>query len=120
MGALCTHYFTEDHMGTTDTLTKSQNNLKIEPKLNVPEPRLWKVIFINDEITTMEFIVEVLKNIFDYEEDQAQAMTMRIHQEGAGIIAVFPHEIAEQKGIETTILARNNGFPLQVKLEPEA
>ncbi len=107
-------------MGTTDTLTKSQNNLKIDPKLNVPEPRLWKVIFINDEITTMEFIVEVLKNIFDYEEDQAQDMTMRIHAEGAGIIAVFPHEIAEQKGIETTILARNNGFPLQVKLEPEA
>jgi ATP-dependent Clp protease adaptor protein ClpS len=106
-------------MGTSDTLTKSQNNLKIEPKLNIPEPRLWKVIFINDEITTMEFIVEVLKNIFDYEDDQAQDMTMRIHQEGAGVIAVYPHEIAEQKGIETTILSRNNGFPLQVKLEPE-
>lgn len=107
-------------MGTTDTLTKSQNNLKIEPKLNIPEPRMWKVIFINDEITTMEFIVETLKNIFEYEENQAQEMTMRIHQEGAGIIAVYPHEIAEQKGIETTILARNNGFPLQVKLEPES
>jgi ATP-dependent Clp protease adaptor protein ClpS len=111
--------FTEDQMEITDTLTKSQNNLKIEPKLNVPEPRLWKVIFINDEITTMEFIVEILKNIFEYEEEQATSMTMCIHQEGAGVIAVYPHEIAEQKGIETTIMARNNGFPLQVKLEPE-
>jgi ATP-dependent Clp protease adapter protein ClpS len=44
---------------------------------------------------------------------------MRIHQDGAGIVAVYPYELAEQKGIETTMLARNNGFPLQVKLEPE-
>ena len=46
-------------------------------------------------------------------------MTMCIHQEGAGVVAVYPFEIAEQKGIEVTVLARNNGFPLQVKLEPE-
>ena len=104
---------------STDTPTKVQNNLKIEPKLNIPEPRLFKVIFINDEITTMEFIVETLKNIFDYSEDEAEAMTIRIHTEGAGVIAVYPYELAEQKGIESTVLARNNGFPLQVKLEPE-
>ena len=106
-------------MPNTDTPTKVETNLKIEPKLNIPEPRQFKVIFINDEITTMEFIIECLKNIFDYEEDAASAMTMRIHQEGAGVVAVLPFEIAEQKGIESTILARNNGFPLQVKLEPE-
>lgn len=104
---------------STDTPTKVQNNLKIEPKLNIPEPRMFKVIFINDEITTMEFIVETLKNVFDYDEEEAHAMTMRIHQEGAGVIAVYPYELAEQKGIESTVLARNNGFPLQVKLEPE-
>jgi ATP-dependent Clp protease adapter protein ClpS len=42
---------------------------------------------------------------------------MQIHAEGSGVIAVYPFEIAEQKGIEATVLARNNGFPLQVKLE---
>ena len=105
---------------STDTPTKVQNNLKIEPKLNIPEPRMFKVIFINDEITTMEFIIETLKNVFDFEEDAAHAMTMRIHQEGSGVVAVYPYELAEQKGIETTVMARNHGFPLQVKLEPEA
>jgi ATP-dependent Clp protease adaptor protein ClpS len=104
---------------STDTPTKVQNNLKIEPKLNIPEPRMFKVIFINDEITTMEFIIETLKNVFDYDEEDANEMTMRIHQEGAAIVAVYPYELAEQKGIESTVLARNNGFPLQVKLEPE-
>jgi len=103
-----------------ETLTKTQNNLKIEPKLNIHEPRMFKVLFINDEITTMEFIVEVLKNVFEYEEDRAQNLTMQIHQEGSGVVAVLPYELAEQKGIEVTVLARNNGFPLQVKLEPEA
>jgi ATP-dependent Clp protease adaptor protein ClpS len=107
-------------MSQTDTPTKVQNNLKIEPKLNIPEPRLFKVIFINDEITTMEFIIEVLKNVFDFDEDEAQDIMMTIHTDGAGVVAVYPYEIAEQKGIETTVLARNNGFPLQVKLEPEA
>lgn len=106
-------------MTSPETLTKTQNNLKIEPKLNIPEPRMFKVLFINDEITTMEFIIEVLKNIFDYTEDRAQDLTVRIHTEGSGVVAVLPYELAEQKGIETTMLARNNGFPLQVKLEPE-
>lgn len=99
---------------------KQKHSLEIEPKLNIPEPRMFKVIFINDEITTMEFIIETLKNIMDYDEDQANAMTMKIHEDGSGVVAVLPYEIAEQKGIEVTVLARNHGFPLQVKLEPEA
>jgi ATP-dependent Clp protease adaptor protein ClpS len=104
---------------SSDTVIKNQTNLKIEPRLNLQEPKRFRVVFINDETTTMEFIVEVLKNIFNYDEESAQEMTMRIHQDGAGIVAVYPYELAEQKGIETTMLARNNGFPLQVKLEPE-
>jgi ATP-dependent Clp protease adaptor protein ClpS len=104
---------------SSDTVIKNQTNLKIEPRLNLQEPKRFRVVFINDETTTMEFIVEVLKNIFNYDEESAQEMTMRIHQDGAGVVAVYPYELAEQKGIETTMLARNNGFPLQVKLEPE-
>lgn len=107
-------------MSQTDTPVKIQDNLKIEPKLNIPEPRLFKVIFINDEITTMEFIVETLKTIFDYDEDEAMDLMQRVHTEGSGVVAVYPYELAEQKGIEATMLARSNGFPLQVKLEPEA
>jgi ATP-dependent Clp protease adapter protein ClpS len=58
--------------------------------------------------------------VFGYEQEQAHAKTIQIHEEGSGVIAVYPYEIAEHKGIEATVLARNNAFPLQVKLEPDS
>ena len=108
-------------MPETDTAIKRrvENALKLDPKLNIAEPRMFKVIFVNDEVTTMEFIIECLKAIFRYEEEAAVAKTHQIHEEGSGVVGVYPFEIAEQKGIEATVLARNNGFPLQIKLEVE-
>jgi len=61
-----------------------------------------------------------LVTIFNHTPESAEAVTMKIHEEGSGIAAVLPYEMAEQKGVEVTQLARNNGFPLQVKLEPDA
>lgn len=104
-------------MPETAIKTRNETRLKNDPKLNIQEPPLFKVIFVNDEITTMEFIIETLKSLFNYDEEDAHAKTVQIHEEGSGVIASYPFEIAEQKGIETTLLARNNGFPLQVKLE---
>jgi ATP-dependent Clp protease adaptor protein ClpS len=102
-----------------DTKTETIVRPRIAEDLSVKEPPLFKVIYINDESTTMEFVVETLKSIFDYEEDQAHDVTVRIHSDGSAVVAVLPFEIAEQKGIEVTLLARNNGFPLQVKLEAD-
>lgn len=92
---------------------------RIEPKNNIPEPPQYRVIYINDETTTMEFVVETLKVIFNYDEGGALAITQRVHEEGSAVVAVMPYEMAEQKGIEVTMLARNNGFPLQVKIEQD-
>lgn len=93
--------------------------VKIKPKTDIPEPVRWHVIFINDEVTTQEFVTETLVVIFSYDRINAEEMTIKIHQDGSGIVATLPFEMAEQKGVETTLLARNNGFPLAVKLEPE-
>jgi ATP-dependent Clp protease adaptor protein ClpS len=76
-------------------------------------------VYINDETTTQEFVIETLKIIFGYDQGGAEALTFRVHEEGSAVVAVLPYEIAEQKGIEVTLLARNNGFPLQVKIEPD-
>lgn len=107
-------------MEQTTVSTEVEVKVKNKPKLNIQEPPLFKVIYINDEVTTVEFVIESLKLIFNYEEDEAVEVTRRIHEDGSAIVAVFPYELAEQKGIEATLLARNNGFPLQVKLEAEA
>ena len=93
---------------------------RIEPKLSVKEPSLFKVIYINDEVTTMEFVIKSLMEVFNYSHDEANVITARVHTEGAAVVAVLPYELAEQKGVEATLLARNNGFPLVVKLEADA
>lgn len=98
---------------STETIVKP----KIQPKTNIPEPSLFNVIYINDEQTTMEFVIESLKVVFNYDEESAADLTIKIHEEGSAIVATLPYEMAEQKGIEVTLLARNNGFPLNVKLE---
>ena len=83
------------------------------------EPGFYKVIFLNDDVTPMEFVIEICQKIFKHDANTAANITMTIHHEGAAVVGVYSYEIAEQKGIETTVQARNNGFPLQVKIERE-
>jgi len=108
-------------MSTTMSKTKTEAVVRprIDPKNNIPEPPQYRVIYINDEQTTQEFVIETLKIIFHYDQGGAEALTMRVHEEGSAVVAVLPYELAEQKGIEVTMLARNNGFPLQVKIEQD-
>jgi ATP-dependent Clp protease adaptor protein ClpS len=101
------------------TKTEPTVRPRIEVKSNIQEPPQYRVIYINDEQTTQEFVVETLKSIFHYDEGAAHALTMQVHEEGSAVVAVMPYELAEQKGIEVTLLARNNGFPLQVKVEQD-
>jgi ATP-dependent Clp protease adaptor protein ClpS len=105
-------------MSKTKTETVVRN--RIEPKLNIQEPPQYRVIYINDEVTTQGFVVETLVLIFSYPHIEAEELTMKIHLDGSAVVATLPYEMAEQKGVEVTLLARNNGFPLIVKLEPEA
>jgi ATP-dependent Clp protease adaptor protein ClpS len=88
-------------------------------KKAVKEPPMFKVIYINDNTTTMEFVVETLMEFFGYNEETASQITMDIHDAGAATVAVLPYEIAEQKGVEVTMCARAQNFPLQIKLEPD-
>ena len=83
------------------------------------EPPLFKVIYLNDDGTTMEFVVNSLMNFFDYTPDTAVKITQDIHEAGSAIVAVLPYEIAEQKGIEVTMSARTENMPLRIQIEPE-
>lgn len=102
-----------------ETNTKVDIRPRIEPKTTIKEPHKYKIIYMNDEVTTMEFVVETLRSVFNYDDDGAEVITMRIHEEGSAVVAVLPYEMAEQKGVEVTLLARNNGFPLQVRIEAD-
>lgn len=92
---------------------------KTRIRTDVKEPPMYKVIYINDNQTTMEFVIESLISHFDYNQDTAQRIMLDIHEEGAATVAVLPYEVAEQKGIEITVEARSQNYPLQIKLEPD-
>ena len=98
-------------MADVQTLTKE--------KIKLDEPGLYDVIFLNDNITSMEFVVRVLKQIYNKTQDEANSITNRIHEHGQGVVGSYVHEVAEQKGIETTLAARQENFPLQVKVKKQ-
>jgi len=99
-------------MANVEAKTKTSTSLK--------EPPLFKVIYLNDDRTAVEFVVDSLIEHFEYTPDTAQTITMDIHESGSAVVAVLPFEIAEQKGVEITVSARSEGYPLQIKLEPNA
>jgi ATP-dependent Clp protease adaptor protein ClpS len=96
-------------------------DVKLDEKIKIveKEPSQFKVIFLNDDTTPMDFVMEVLTNIYKHDHDTASAITISIHTEGSGIVGVYSHEIAEMKAMETVSLSRNHGFQLQVKIEEE-
>jgi ATP-dependent Clp protease adaptor protein ClpS len=101
-------------------MSKTETKVTIKPNLNLAEPPLFKIIYLNDEVTSMEFVVGSLIEYFNYTDDTAAHITESIHSQGSAVVAVLPYEIAEQKGIEVTVSARSQGYPLQVKVESEA
>ena len=99
-------------MPNADTKTNTR------PKIDVKEPPMFRVIYLNDETTAVDFVIGSLVDHFSYSAPDAEALAMTIHQVGSAVVAVLPYEIAEQKGIEVTVSARSEGYPLQIKLEP--
>lgn len=95
--------------------------IKIDEKLKnkLEEPKKFKVIFLNDDQTPMEWVVGLLITIFRHSETTAKDIMLTIHNEGAGIVGIYTYEIAEMKALEATNASRGNGFPLQIKLEAE-
>jgi ATP-dependent Clp protease adaptor protein ClpS len=88
-------------------------------KPKIEQPRLYKVILLNDDYTPREFVVMVLKAVFRMNEDQAYNVMMTAHQRGACVIAVFTKDVADTKAKEATELGKANGFPLFFTTEPE-
>jgi len=86
-------------------------------KNNIEEPERWKVILLNDDHTPMDFVISILQSIFKHSAETAEKIMLEIHEKGSGIAGTYSFEIAEQKSVESTVQARQKGFPLSVQLE---
>lgn len=100
-------------MSTTaiQTITKTEN------VTGVKEPERYRVVILNDNSTPMEFVIELLKLIFHHSQEAAVQIMMQVHQNGKGTAGVYSYEVAEQKAMESTQIARTNGHPLGVSVE---
>lgn len=97
----------------TETINKVSIDYDLEP------PVMWRVIYIDDNKTTFNFVVETLISIFDYDVATAGRKTMEVHEKGEAVVAVLDFEVADQKVHEVESLARFNGYPFEAKLEQD-
>jgi ATP-dependent Clp protease adaptor protein ClpS len=94
----------------SDTLTKK--------KVSTSEPRLYRVILVNDHYTTQEFVVLILEQVFNKSPDEARHLMMKVHTEGSAQVGVFTKEVAEMKVAIVHHIARQQEFPLKCLMEP--
>ena len=92
-----------------DTLTRERTE----------EPKRFKVLLLNDDYTTMEFVVWILETIFRHDLASATRIMLHVHRNGVGVAGVYPREVAETRANQVEKLAREHEFPLRCTTEPE-
>ena len=96
------------------SLTKSKN--RTTPKLKEPEE--FRVILLNDNYTTMDFVVMILMSIFHKTEEDAGKIMLDVHKKGKGLVGQYPWDIAATKAEQVHAIAKQNEFPLRCIVEP--
>jgi ATP-dependent Clp protease adaptor protein ClpS len=88
-----------------------------KPKAATKRPKLYHVVLLNDDYTTMEFVVHVLESIFDKGPAEAYRIMMEVHTRGRGVCGAYTYEVAETKVETVHELARTEGYPLRAGIE---
>lgn len=97
----------------------NQTETSVLEKVKTRKPSLYKVILHNDDFTTMDFVVFVLRSVFSKTHKDALELMITIHQAGSAVCGIYPQSIAETKAAEVTKLARQHDFPLLCTIEKE-
>lgn len=96
-----------------------EGELATKPKKKVEKVRPWKVIFHNDDYTTMEFVVLVLMKFFHKSETEATHIMLSVHHKGHGVAGLYTKDVAESKVAQVQEFAKESGMPLHLTAEPE-
>lgn len=101
----------EDGDQGTQTLVRPEVEKELE------EPRLFRVVILNDDFTPRDFVVHILMHFFQKSESTANQLMLQVHTEGSGVAGIYPFEIAETKTFQVNNHARQNQFPLKCMME---
>jgi ATP-dependent Clp protease adaptor protein ClpS len=93
--------------------------VELDDHVEVTEPKKYKVFLLNDDYSTMDFVIKVLTSVFKKDLESAQTIMLNVHNHGKEICGVYTHEIASTKVAQVRTMAKKEGFPLKAILEEE-
>ena len=102
-----------------DELKIPSSQILVEQKKKLQKPKLFKVILLNDDYTPMEYVVKLLKTVFNKSETEAVNIMLMVHNKGSGVCGVFTKDIAETKVFTVLKMAKHDQHPLKCIMEPE-
>jgi len=97
----------------------TRTNYELSEEVMVKYPKKYKVYLLNDDYTSMDFVIDILMAIFHKNYEEAEKIMLEIHQKERGLCGVYTHEIAETKVMQVTRKAKESGFPLKATMEEE-
>ena len=106
-------------MATDPRDPRHDEDVEVEERQKTAVPRRYKVIFHNDDYTTMEYVVEVLRRFFHKSETEALHIMLTVHKKGSAVAGIYPRDVAETKVAEVMQDAQEHGHPLLLTTEPE-
>ncbi|MEQ1722506.1 MAG: ATP-dependent Clp protease adaptor ClpS [Pseudobdellovibrio sp.] len=95
-------------------------DLGIDDEIMTEEPKLYKVLMHNDDYTPMDFVIFVLKKIFNKDENDSHKIMLDVHNKGVGVAGIYSFEVAETKVMQANQFAKNNQYPLKTSFEEES
>jgi len=95
------------------------NDFELKEDIQIKFPKKYKVFILNDDYTSMDFVVDILMNLFRKSYEEAEAIMLEVHKKGKGLCGVYLHEIAQTKVIQVRTKAKDQGFPLKATMEQE-
>jgi len=96
-----------------------QDNAALLEREALKPPKRYQVVLLNDDYTTMEFVIEVLQTFFAMNRERAQQVMLKVHQEGRAVCGVYSRDVAETKVIQVSEFARQHGHPLRCQMEEQ-
>ena len=100
-------------------MAKSESSIRERQNTNINEPRRFKVIIYNDDFTTMDVVVKVLREVFFKPAAEAEQLMLGVHKTGQAVVGIYTYDIAKSKVHKAIDMARAENFPLRLTFQPE-